>query len=143
MSTLGNVFFGKESEKPSEEKPVEKPSEEKPVEKSSGEKPNEQPHPKPKPKPIRFHCGYCGRDGHRTSFASRGSERREWRRSGLKRIGTTLPWCTRASYATAQGQGGCEKCSGMGRCEFSQPRWCSGEGGQTDPAQRGRLDRPG
>jgi hypothetical protein len=25
-STLGNVFFGKESEKPSEEKPVEKPS---------------------------------------------------------------------------------------------------------------------
>jgi hypothetical protein len=91
MSTLGNVFFGKESEKPSEEKPVEKPSEEKPVEKSSGEKPNEQPHPKPKPKPIRFHCGYCGRDGHRMSFASRGSERREWRRSGLNRIGTTLP----------------------------------------------------
>jgi hypothetical protein len=38
MSTLGKVFFGKESEKPSEEKPVEKPS---------GEKPNEQPHPKP------------------------------------------------------------------------------------------------
>jgi hypothetical protein len=31
-STLGNVFFGKESEKPSEEKPVEKPSEEKPSE---------------------------------------------------------------------------------------------------------------
>jgi hypothetical protein len=29
-STLGNVFFGKESEKPSEEKPVEKPSVEKP-----------------------------------------------------------------------------------------------------------------
>jgi hypothetical protein len=47
-STLGNVFFGKESEKPSEEKPVEKPS---------GEKPNEQPHPKPKPTPKKFHCG--------------------------------------------------------------------------------------
>jgi hypothetical protein len=31
MSTLGKVFFGKESEKASEEKPVEKPSEEKPV----------------------------------------------------------------------------------------------------------------
>jgi hypothetical protein len=30
MSTLGKVFFGKESEKASEEKPVEKPSEEKP-----------------------------------------------------------------------------------------------------------------
>jgi hypothetical protein len=59
MSTLGNVFFGKESEKLSEEKPVEKPS---------GEKPNEQPHPKPKPKPIRFHCGYCGRDVHKDEF---------------------------------------------------------------------------
>jgi hypothetical protein len=45
-----------------------KPSEEKPVEKSSGEKPNEQPHPKPKPKPIKFHCGYCGRDGHKGEF---------------------------------------------------------------------------
>jgi hypothetical protein len=31
-SVLGNVFFGKESEKPSEEKPVERPSEEKPRE---------------------------------------------------------------------------------------------------------------
>jgi hypothetical protein len=58
-STLGNVFFEKEGEKPSEEKPIEKPS---------GEKPNEQPHPKPKPKPIRFHCGYCGRDGHKDEF---------------------------------------------------------------------------
>jgi hypothetical protein len=68
VSTLGKVFFGKESEKASEEKPVEKPSEEKPVEKPSGEKPSEQPHPKPKPKPIRFHCGYCGRDGHKDEF---------------------------------------------------------------------------
>jgi hypothetical protein len=81
-STSGNVFFGKESEKPSEEKPVEKPSEEKPVEKSSGEKPNEQPHPKPKPKPKRFHCGYCGRDGHKDEFCfkRRREERiaKEW-----------------------------------------------------------------
>jgi hypothetical protein len=53
------VFFGKEGVKSSEEKPVEKPS---------GEKPNEQPHPKPKPKPIKFHCGYCGRDGHKGEF---------------------------------------------------------------------------
>jgi hypothetical protein len=45
MSALGTVFFGKESEKASEEKPVEKPSEEKPVEKPSGEKPSEQPQP--------------------------------------------------------------------------------------------------
>jgi hypothetical protein len=62
------VFFGKESEKASEEKPVEKPSEEKPVEKPSGEKPSEKLHPKPKPKPIRFQCGYCGRDGHKDEF---------------------------------------------------------------------------
>jgi hypothetical protein len=68
VSTLGKVFIGKESEKASEEKPIEKPSEEKPVEKPSGEKPNEQPHPKPKCKPIRFHCGYCGRDGHKDEF---------------------------------------------------------------------------
>jgi hypothetical protein len=68
VSTFGKVFFGKESEKASEEKPVEKPSEEKPVEKPSGEKPSEKPHPKPKPKPIRFQCGYCGRDGHKDEF---------------------------------------------------------------------------
>jgi hypothetical protein len=62
------VFFRKESEKASEEKLVEKPSEEKPVEKPSREKPSEQSHPKPKPKPIRFHCGYCGRDDHKDEF---------------------------------------------------------------------------
>jgi hypothetical protein len=59
ISTLGKVFFGKESEKPSEEKPVEKPS---------GEKPSEQPQSKPKPKLVRFHCDYCGSDGHKGEF---------------------------------------------------------------------------
>jgi hypothetical protein len=54
VSTSGKVFVGKESEKASEEKPMEKPS---------GEKPCEQPKPKPKHKLVRFHCGYCGRDG--------------------------------------------------------------------------------
>jgi hypothetical protein len=68
VSTLEKVFFGKESEKASEEKPVEKPSEEKPVEKPSGEKPSDQPHPKHKHKPIRFHSGYCGRDSHKDEF---------------------------------------------------------------------------
>jgi hypothetical protein len=43
ISTSGKVFFGKESEKPSEEKPVEK---------QSGEKPSD----------------YCGRDGHKGEF---------------------------------------------------------------------------
>jgi outer membrane biosynthesis protein TonB len=87
MSTLGKVFFGKENEekpveKPSEEKPVEKPSEEKPVEKPSGEKPTEQPQSKPKPKLVRFHCDYCGRDGHKGEFCfkRRREERmaKEW-----------------------------------------------------------------
>jgi hypothetical protein len=82
MSTSGKVFFGKEREKPSEEKPIEKPSDEKPVEKSSREKPNEQLHPKPKTKLIKFHCGYCGRDGHKEEFCfkRRREERmaKEW-----------------------------------------------------------------
>jgi hypothetical protein len=59
VSTSGKVFFGKESEKASVEKPVEK---------SSGEKPSEEPQPKPKPKLVRFHCGYCGRDGNKDEF---------------------------------------------------------------------------
>jgi hypothetical protein len=67
---LGKVFFGKESEKASEEKSGVKPNEEKPVEKPSGEKPSEQlhPKPKPKPKPIKFHYGYCGKEGHKDEF---------------------------------------------------------------------------
>jgi hypothetical protein len=48
---LGNVFFGKEGEKPSEEKP--------------------------KPKLVRFHCDYCGKDGHKGDFffKKKGEER--------------------------------------------------------------------
>jgi hypothetical protein len=49
-SVLGNEFFGKEGEKPSEEKP----------------EPKENPKPKPKLKP--FHCEHCGRDGHLAEF---------------------------------------------------------------------------
>jgi hypothetical protein len=43
-SVLGNEFFGKKGEKPSEEKL----------------EPKENPKPKPKPKP--FHCEHSGRD---------------------------------------------------------------------------------
>jgi hypothetical protein len=82
MITSGKVFFGKESEKPSEEKPVEEPSEKKPVEKPSGEKPNEQLHPKPKTKLIKFHYGFCAKDGHKEEFCfkRRREERmvKEW-----------------------------------------------------------------
>jgi hypothetical protein len=49
-SVLGNEFFGKEGEKPSEEK----------------QEPKENPKPMPKPKP--FHCDHCGRDGHLAEF---------------------------------------------------------------------------
>jgi hypothetical protein len=47
---LGNEFVGKNSEKPSEDKP------------------SEQPQPKTKTKIIRFHYDYCGRDGHKGEF---------------------------------------------------------------------------
>jgi hypothetical protein len=72
VSTSGKVFFGKENEKASEEKPVEK---------TSGEKLNEQPQPKPKPKLVRFHCGYCGRDDHKDEFCFKRKRERmakEW-----------------------------------------------------------------
>jgi hypothetical protein len=73
MRTSGKVLFGKESEKPYEEKPVEKPS---------AEKPSEHPQPNPKPKLMRFHCDYCGRVGHKGDFCfKRKSEERmakEW-----------------------------------------------------------------
>jgi hypothetical protein len=60
---LGNEFFGKKGEKPSEEKPSEeKPNVEKPY-------PKENPKPKPKRKP--FHCEHCGRDGHLNEFCFR------------------------------------------------------------------------
>jgi hypothetical protein len=52
-SVLGNEFFGKKGEKPSEEKP----------------EPKENPKPKPKPKP--FHCEHCGRDGYLAEFCFR------------------------------------------------------------------------
>jgi outer membrane biosynthesis protein TonB len=62
------IKFVSTSEKVLSKKESEKASEVKPVEKSSGEKPSEQPQPKPKPKLVRFHRGYCGRDGHKDEF---------------------------------------------------------------------------
>jgi hypothetical protein len=44
------------------EKPSEKPSE------KTSEKPCEEPHPNSKPRPIRFHCDFCGKDGHKREF---------------------------------------------------------------------------
>jgi hypothetical protein len=66
------VFFGKMSEKASEEKTVE----------LSGEKPSEHPQSKPKPKLVRFRCGYCGKEGHKDEvcFKRKREERmaNEW-----------------------------------------------------------------
>jgi hypothetical protein len=61
VSTSRKVLFGKVSEKVSEEKPVE----------LSGEKPSEQPQSKHKPKLVRFHCGYCGKEGHKDEICFR------------------------------------------------------------------------
>jgi hypothetical protein len=94
------VFLGKEIEKPSEEEPVERPSEEKPgerpseekpVEKSSGEKPSEQPNPSLNLSSCGFFVTIVGEMATRVSFASKGSVRRKWRRSGLTMTSTTLP----------------------------------------------------
>jgi hypothetical protein len=52
-SDLGNEFFGKNGENPSEEKL----------------EPKESPKPTAKPKP--FHCEHCGRDGHLAEFCFR------------------------------------------------------------------------
>jgi ribosomal protein S14 len=48
---MGNEFFGKKGEKPSEKKLEPKDI------------------PEPKPKPKRFHCEHCGRDGHLAEFS--------------------------------------------------------------------------
>jgi hypothetical protein len=97
LSTSGKVFFGKESEKASEEKPVEKPS---------GEKPSEQPKPKPKPKLVRFHCGYCGRDGHKDEFCFK--RKREERMA--------KEWANKDKYHPSDGVlEPCVKCPGRRR----------------------------
>jgi hypothetical protein len=80
ISTSGKVFFGKESDKSSEEKSVEKPS---------GEKQSEQPQPKPNLSLCGFIVTIVGEMVTRVSFASRGSESREWRRSGQTWRSTT------------------------------------------------------
>jgi hypothetical protein len=79
---LGNEFFGKKGEKPSEEK-VE---------------PKESPKPKPKPKPFR--CEHCRRDGHLAEFCFRRKREERLARELANRIGTallvvclSLGWC--------------------------------------------------
>jgi hypothetical protein len=113
------VFFRKESEKESEEKSGEKPSEEKPVGKSSGEKPSEQPQPKPKPKLVRFHCGYCGRDGHKDEFSFKRKREDRMAKEWLTRTSTTLPMVYLSLVC---------RCPGPRRvllAELHQSNWCT------------------
>jgi hypothetical protein len=76
-------------------KPREKPSEkvsEKPSEKPCGEpseKPCEEPHPKPKPRSIRFHCEFCGKDGHKKEFCYKKRREARMAKEWQTKTGTT------------------------------------------------------
>jgi outer membrane biosynthesis protein TonB len=72
-------------------KPREKPSE-KPSGKPS-EKPREEPHPKPTLRSIRFHCEFCGKDGHKREFCSK--RRREARMA--------MEWANKDRYHPSHG----------------------------------------
>jgi hypothetical protein len=65
------------------EKPSEKPS----------DKPCEEPNPEPKPRPIRYHCEYCGKDGHKRVLLQK-KERGE-NSKGVGKQGQVPPfsWC--------------------------------------------------
>jgi hypothetical protein len=142
VSTSRKVFFGKVSEKASEEKPVEE---------LSGEKPSEQPQCKPKPKLVRFRCGYCGKEGHKDEFCfKRKHEERmakEWANKdrynpshGLPKPRMPLPR-GKAVVRSVPAWGDASSRSRGAVLEGAvRPSWL---GGQTSPAQRGRLDRPG
>jgi hypothetical protein len=141
-STSGKVFFGKESEKASEEKPVEK---------LSGEKPSEHPQPKPKPKLVRFHCGYCGKEGHKDEFCfKRKREERmakEWMNKdrynpshGVPKPCMPLPRGKAVVRSILAWGDASSRSRGVFLERVVRPARL---GGQTDPAQRGRLDRPG
>jgi cell division septation protein DedD len=51
---------------------------EKPSEKlgEQGKKSEKKPQPTPKAKPVRFHCEYCRKDGHKREFCFRGERMR-------------------------------------------------------------------
>jgi hypothetical protein len=140
VSTSGKVFFGKESEKASEEKPVEKPS---------GEKPNELP--KPKPKLVRFHCVYCGKEGHKDEFCfKRKCEERMAKEWANKDRYNPSPGVLKPHMPLPRGKAVVRSVPAWGdassrrRGAFLEravrPAWLDG---QTGPAQRGRLDWPG
>jgi hypothetical protein len=135
VSTFGKVLFWKESEKASEEKPVER---------LSGEKPREQPQSKPKPKLVRFHCGYCGKEGHKDEFC--------FKRKREERV--AKEWANKDRYNPSHGVPKPRMPLHRGKAVVrSVPAWGDGSsrsrgaileravrpawlGGQTGPAQR-------
>jgi hypothetical protein len=137
VSTSGEVFFGKESEKASEEKPM----------KLSGEKPSEQPQPKPKPKLVRFHCGYCGKEGHKDEFCfKRKCEERmakEWENKdrynpshGVPKPRMPLPRGKDMVRSVPAWGDASSRSRGAVLERAVRPAWL---GGQTGPAQRGAV----
>jgi hypothetical protein len=138
VRTSGKVFFGKVSEKASEEKPVEE---------LSGEKPSEQPQSKSKPKLVRFHCGYCGRVGHKDEFCfKRKREERmakEWANKdrynpshGVPKPRMPLPR-GKAVVRSVMAWGDVSSRSRGAVLEGAvRPAWL---GSQTGPAQRGAV----
>jgi hypothetical protein len=138
VSTSGKLFFGKVSEKASEEKLVEE---------LSGEKPSEQPLSKPKPKLVRFHCGYCGKEGHKDEFCfKRKREERmakEWMNKdrynpshGVPKPRMPLPR-GKAVVRSVPAWGDASSRSRGAVLEGAvRPAWL---GGQTGPAQRGAV----
>jgi hypothetical protein len=142
VSTSGKMFFGKVSEKTSAEKLVEE---------LIGEKPSEQPQSKPKPKLVRFHCGYCGKEGHKDEFCfKRKREERmakEWEKKdrynpshGVPKPRMPLPRGKVVVRSVPAWGDASYRCRGAVLEGAVKPAWL---GGQTSLTQRGRLDRPG
>jgi hypothetical protein len=102
---LGNEFFGKKGEKPSEEKPSE-------------EKLEPKENPKPKPKSKSFHCEHCGRDGHHAEccFKRKREERlaRELANKDKYRPSRGVP----EPWLVPRGEGMVRTIHPRGRCEF-------------------------
>jgi hypothetical protein len=135
VSTSGKAFFGEEGEKASEEKSGEK----------SEEKPSEQP--QPKPKLVRFHCGYCGKDGHKDEFCfKRKCEERmakEWANKdrynpshGIPKPRMPLPKGKAMVTSVPAWGNASSRSQGAFLDRAARPSWL---GGQTGPAQRGAV----
>jgi hypothetical protein len=117
------------------------------VEELSGEKPSEQPQSKPRPKLVRFHCGYCGKEGHKDEFCfKRKREERmakEWANKdrynpshGVPKPRMPLPR-GKAVVRSVPAWGDASSRSRGAVLEGTvRPAWL---GGQTGPAQRGAV----